>query len=187
MNLSTSEESLNMGLLSVVAERMQTQPVERLWGRGFATISRLFPAVLRALPPRMQWCPSPRPPIGPASGSDCPRSGPRSIARLGRRLAALAIDWACAVVVSIAFFSYDPLATLAVFAVVQVVFLLVLNGSPGHLILGMRVVPEKPGPLGLWRPFARTALLCLLIPAVIWDRDQRGLHDRLIGTILVRR
>lgn len=116
-----------------------------------------------------------------------PESGPRSIARLGRRVAALAIDWACAVIVSIAVFQYDPLATLAVFAAVQVVFLLFLNASPGHLIMGMRVVPERPAPLGLWRPFVRTLLLCLVIPAVIWDRDQRGLHDRLIGTLLVRR
>lgn len=116
-----------------------------------------------------------------------PQAGPRSIGRLGRRLLALAIDWAAAVVISIAFFDYDPLATLAVFAVVQIVFLLIVNGSPGHLIMGMRVVPARPAPLAWWRPFARTALLCLVIPAVIWDRDQRGLHDRLIGTLLVRR
>jgi uncharacterized RDD family membrane protein YckC len=116
-----------------------------------------------------------------------PESGPRSIGRLGRRLAALAIDWACAVIISIAFFDYNPFATLGVFALVQAVFLLLINASPGHLILGLRVVPERPAPLGLWRPFVRTILLCLVIPAVIWDRDQRGLHDRAIGTILVRR
>jgi uncharacterized RDD family membrane protein YckC len=123
----------------------------------------------------------------PGKGLGLPESGPRSIARIGRRLAALAIDWACAVLISVAFFSYDPFATLAIFAIVQAVFLLFLNGSPGHLILGMRVVPERPAPLGIWRPFVRTILLCLVIPAVIWDRDQRGLHDRAIGTMLVRR
>jgi hypothetical protein len=51
----------------------------------------------------------------------------------------------------------------------------------------MRVVPVAGGYLGPWRPFARTALLCLVIPAVIWDTDQRGMHDRLVGTVLVRR
>src|SRR3712207_8357076 len=45
-----------------------------------------------------------------------PESGPRSIARLGRRIAALCIDWALAVLVSIAFFAYDSFATLAIFA-----------------------------------------------------------------------
>jgi uncharacterized RDD family membrane protein YckC len=29
-------------------------------------------------------------------------------------------------------------------------------------------------------------LLLLLVPAVIWDRDGRGLHDKLAGTLLVR-
>ncbi|MFZ2963279.1 MAG: RDD family protein [Rhodoglobus sp.] len=116
-----------------------------------------------------------------------PESGPRSIARLGRRIAALTIDWAAAVLISVAFFRYDPLATLGVFAVAQVVFLLTTGGSVGHLLLGMRVVPVRGGYLGWWRPFARTALLCLVIPAAIWDRDQRGMHDRAIGTVLVRR
>jgi uncharacterized RDD family membrane protein YckC len=116
-----------------------------------------------------------------------PASGPRSIARFGRRVAAIAIDWALAVVISVAFFQYDAWATLAVFAVAQVTFLLTANGSIGHLILGMRVVPVAGGYLGAWRPFARTLLLILVIPAVIWDRDQRGLHDRWIGTVLVRR
>lgn len=123
----------------------------------------------------------------PGRGLGLPESGPRSIARLGRRIAALVIDWGTAVLLSVAFFSYDALATLAIFAVAQVVFILTINASPGHLVLGMRVVPVSGGYLGIWRPFARTALLCLVIPAVIWDRDQRGMHDRLAQTVLVRR
>jgi hypothetical protein len=109
------------------------------------------------------------------------------VGRIGRRIAALVIDWGVAVILSIAFFSYQAWATLAIFAVIQAVFLLTLNGSPGHLLLGMRVVPITGGYLGLWRPFARTVLLCLVVPAVIFDKDQRGMHDRLIGTVLVRR
>lgn len=116
-----------------------------------------------------------------------PYSGARSVGRLGRRLGALAIDWGAAVIISVLFFNYEPWATLAIFAVAQAVFLLVANGSPGHLICGMRVVPIAGGYLGVWRPLARTVLLCLVIPAVIWDRDQRGMHDRLSGTILVRK
>ncbi|MBN9240789.1 MAG: RDD family protein [Micrococcales bacterium 70-64] len=116
-----------------------------------------------------------------------PETGARSVARPGRRFIALAIDWGTAVLVSVAFFDYAAWATLAVFAVAQSVLLLTANGSVGHLLLGMRVVPLAGGYLGVWRPFARTVLLCLVIPAVIWDRDQRGMHDRLIGTVLVRR
>ena len=116
-----------------------------------------------------------------------PETGPRSIGRPGRRFAALAIDWATAVLISLAFFRYNEWATLAIFAVAQVVFLLTVSGSVGHVLLGMRVVPVAGGYLGAWRPFARTLLLCLVIPAVIWDKDQRGMHDRLCGTVLVRR
>src|SRR5690606_22370786 len=110
-----------------------------------------------------------------------PRGGPRSVARLGRRFGALAIDWGTAVLISIAFFAYEPWATLGIFAVTQVVFLLTAGGSAGHMVLGMRVVPIAGGYLGAWRPFSRTILLCLVIPAVIWDQDQRGLHDKLSG------
>jgi uncharacterized RDD family membrane protein YckC len=43
------------------------------------------------------------------------------------------------------------------------------------------------GWVGLWKPVIRTVLLILVIPAVIWDADQRGLHDKAVGTVLVRR
>ncbi|EPR76110.1 putative MEMBRANE PROTEIN [Leifsonia rubra CMS 76R] len=116
-----------------------------------------------------------------------PPNGPRSIARLGRRIVALAIDWGFAVIVSIAFFDYDSLATLGVFVAAQIVLLITANGSFGHLITGMRVVPLTGGLLGLWRPIVRTLLVAIVIPAVIWDADQRGMHDRVAGTLLVRR
>jgi uncharacterized RDD family membrane protein YckC len=115
-----------------------------------------------------------------------PESGPTSIARVGRRVGAIAIDWACAVVISIAFFAYDPWATLAVFAAVQVVFIPIIGGSPGHRILGMTVQRLGGGWTGLWRPIVRTLLLVLVIPAAVWDADQRGLHDKAAGTVLVR-
>jgi hypothetical protein len=80
----------------------------------------------------------------------------------------------------------NPWITLAIFAGEQLLFLWLVNGSVGHLLLGMRVVPVTPGRLGAWRPAVRTLLLCLAVPALIWDADHRGLHDRAAGTILVR-
>ena len=115
-----------------------------------------------------------------------PQVGSGSIARPGRRIAALAIDWACAVLVSIAFFAYDALATTVIFAIVQIAFLPTLGGSPGHRLLGMRLQLVGGGWVGLWRPIVCTVLLCLVIPAVIWDADQRGLHDKAAGTVLLR-
>ena len=115
-----------------------------------------------------------------------PAVGSGSVARPGRRIAALAIDWAAAVIISIAFFAYDSFATLVVFAAVQILFLPTLGGSPGHRLVGLRLQLVGGGWVGLWRPIVRTALLVLVIPAVIWDADQRGLHDKAAGTVLVR-
>jgi uncharacterized RDD family membrane protein YckC len=140
-------------------------------------------------PPAKDW---------PGKRLGLPESGPRSIARAGRRLIAVALDWAIATAVSVVFFTtgetvLDRLAasnaavTLIAFALLQIAFIPTVGGSLGHLALGMRVVPVKAGWIGVLKPVIRTALLCLFIPAVIWDRDQRGMHDRLAGTVLVRR
>lgn len=116
-----------------------------------------------------------------------PAEGPGSLATLGRRVWAILIDWACAVVISISFFDYAPLATTLVFLIVQTVFIPTIGGSPGHRLLGMRVQRVTGGWPGVWRPLVRSVLLCLVIPAVIWDADNRGLHDKAAGTALVRR
>ena len=70
--------------------------------------------------------------------------------------------------------------------VIQILFLPTLQGSPGHRILGMKLMRLDGSWVGLWRPIIRTALLIVVIPAVIWDADQRGLHDKAAGTVLVR-
>lgn len=115
-----------------------------------------------------------------------PDSGPRSVGRLGRRIGAYLIDAACAALISAGFFGYDAWATLVIFAIVQILFIPTIGGSPGHRLVGMRIMRVDGGWAGLWRPIVRTALLVLLIPAVIWDSDQRGLHDKAAGTVLVR-
>lgn len=120
-----------------------------------------------------------------------PASGPRSIARLGRRIAALSIDWAIAYALAWLLFRGDDgiveaIYITGVFVVLQIVLIAVASGGIGHLVLGMRVVPIAGGGVGIWRPAVRTALLALVIPAVVFDRDQRGLHDQLAGTVMVR-
>ncbi len=126
-----------------------------------------------------------------------PETGPRSIARAGRRIGALAIDYFAATIIAVGFFGYDQFALpgeagvtqfapMMVFAVLQIVFIPTAGGSPGHRILGMKVERLGGGWPGLWRPIVRTLLLVLVIPAVIWDADQRGLHDKAAGTILIR-
>jgi len=114
-----------------------------------------------------------------------PREGAGSIARLGRRIGALFIDYGAAYLIS-GFFGWDPLAILAIFAAIQILFIPTIQGSPGHRIVGLRLVRLDGAWTGLWRPVIRTALLIIVVPAVIWDPDQRGLHDKAAGTVLVR-
>lgn len=126
-----------------------------------------------------------------------PEAGPGSIARPGRRIGALLIDYAAATIIATGFLGFDQFALpseagltqfapLAVFAVLQILFIPTAGGSPGHRILGMRVVRFSGGWVGLWRPIVRTLLIVVVIPAVIWDADQRGLHDKASGLVLVR-
>lgn len=126
-----------------------------------------------------------------------PASGRGSIARGGRRVGALLIDYLAATIIATAFFGYDQFALpseagntlfapMAVFAVLQILFIPTAGGSPGHRILGMRVVRMDGSWIGLWRPIVRTLLLIVIIPAVVWDADQRGLHDKAVGTVLIR-
>ena len=126
-----------------------------------------------------------------------PTVGTGSIARPGRRIGALAIDYLAATIIATAFLGYDQFALpseagltqfapMAVFAVLQILFIPTAGGSPGHRILGMRLVRLDGRWVGLWRPIVRTLLLVVVIPAVIWDADQRGIHDKVVGTVLIR-
>jgi len=118
-----------------------------------------------------------------------PEKGSGSVARFGRRVGAIAIDWGLSYLISYAFFRPDPFgfATLAVFVTIQIVFVLTLGGSIGHVALGMRVISARGGYLAPWKPFVRGILIAVVLPAVIWDKDQRGMHDRAIDAILIRK
>lgn len=114
-----------------------------------------------------------------------PEQGRGSVAGLGARLIAYLIDaLACSLI------AYGLLRdqgwTLAVFALEVLVLTWLASGSAGQLVHGLRVVRLDGKPVGLPRALLRTLLLCLLVPAVVWDRDGRGLHDKAVGTVVVR-
>ncbi|AWB86517.1 RDD family protein [Mycetocola zhujimingii] len=115
-----------------------------------------------------------------------PESGQHSVARLGRRLGALTVDWIIAMLVSAMFFNADAWANMLVFAVLQIVFLPTIGASIGHRVFGLRLIRVTGGWAGVWRPIVRTALLVIVVPALVWDSDQRGFHDKVAGTVLIR-
>ncbi|CAB4638131.1 MAG: RDD family protein [Actinobacteria bacterium] len=116
-----------------------------------------------------------------------PESGPGSLAKIGRRLLALSIDWALALLVSNALFRGDNAATLIFFGLTQFVLVATAGGSFGHFFLGLRVRSLTGKAITLRSSLLRIGLILLVIPAVIWDDDNRGLHDKAAKTVLVRR
>jgi uncharacterized RDD family membrane protein YckC len=115
-----------------------------------------------------------------------PESGPGSLAKLGRRVLAIGVDWSLALFVSQGFAGGDATVTLAVFAVMQLLLVATLGFSVGHRILGLQVRRLDGQYVGFGRSFIRVFLIMLVIPATIWDGDNRGLQDKAAGTVLVR-
>ena len=116
-----------------------------------------------------------------------PQDGARSTPTYLRRALGLAIDWGIAVGVSLLFFDYRALPTLAVFVGMSMLGGLFAAGTLGHLVTGIRIAPIKGGALGIMAPLVRPLLVAAVLPAILTDEDMRGGHDRLVGTILVRR
>ena len=114
-----------------------------------------------------------------------PETGYGSIARFGRRLLGLFVDWiGCLAVARL--IGPEPSVPLLVLFVEQTLLVGTAGFSVGQRLVGLRVVRVDGRPAGLGRAALRALLLCLAIPALIWDRDQRGLHDRLAGTLIER-
>ncbi|MER5773535.1 RDD family protein [Streptomyces sp. NPDC002039] len=120
-----------------------------------------------------------------------PRSGPGSVARFGRRLGAVLIDWVGCQLIAYALITGGDLNasspwTLALFLSLTFLTVGTVGFTPGKRILGLRVIALDGSRLGLGRVALRTLLLALFVPALISDRDGRGLHDRLAGAVQVR-
>lgn len=122
-----------------------------------------------------------------------PERGPGSIGRFGRRLVGLLVDWTLAQVLALLVFhvgwgqtgaaSFVP---LGVFAAVNLLLVGTLGYTVGHRVVGLGVVSMSGGRPTALQALIRTSLLCLAIPALIWDRDGRGMHDKAASTLVMR-
>ncbi|GAA3703455.1 RDD family protein [Terrabacter ginsenosidimutans] len=128
-----------------------------------------------------------------------PQHGPGSVAGFGIRFVGVLIDWGIASVIARGLFgvplpfSQPPASggqgfvVLAVFGVMHLLLVGTVGLTIGHRVVGLQV--RSLGGTGRVLPLqalARTLLLCMFIPAVVWDRDGRGLHDKVPGTVIVR-
>jgi uncharacterized RDD family membrane protein YckC len=116
-----------------------------------------------------------------------PEHGTGSVGRVGRRVLGLLIDWAIAMAVAwLVTRRYGGLGVYPFFAALQIIAIWALGGSIGHRIVGLRLSALPGSRPAFWRPIVRSVLLTIVIPALVWDSDQRGFHDKIAGTVLVR-
>ncbi|TNY34841.1 RDD family protein [Thermomonospora catenispora] len=121
-----------------------------------------------------------------------PEQGPRAVAGYGRRLVALFVDWGlCMVISSFAVRvlelpeQYRSLLTLGLFALQAVVLTATIGMTLGKRLCGIRAVRLDGRPIGPVWALVRTVLILAVIPALLWDRDHRGLHDRAADTVVI--
>jgi uncharacterized RDD family membrane protein YckC len=137
-------------------------------------------------------------PAYPGKRFGLPADGPMSVAPMGRRLAALIIDWVLCYliasgivrhnvfVVNDARYQDANLVALLLFAV-EVYLLTAVSGlTVGKRLLGIRAIRTDGGAPGFKWAALRTLLLLCVVPACLSDRDLRGLHDRAADTVVVR-
>jgi uncharacterized RDD family membrane protein YckC len=118
-----------------------------------------------------------------------PEAGPGSLAPAGPRLGAFLVDVVLSALVATLFTAPDlpRNRSLLVFAVLYFGFTVLVGQTPGMRLTKLRVVRlDRAAPIGVWRAAVRTVGVILLIPAVLRDRDGRGVHDRLTQTAVVR-
>lgn len=113
-----------------------------------------------------------------------PPSGPGSVASWTRRTGALVIDWLASTLVVIAVLGADRWSetnasgwTLLVFWLQASIFTATLGGSFGQVVLRIRVMRLDGRRLDIARALLRSLLICVVIPPLVFNADQRGLHD----------
>jgi hypothetical protein len=123
-----------------------------------------------------------------------PAEGVGQVASLWKRLVALVVDCVLASLVTSLFvrqdFIHHPQTnnywSLLTWFLITVIGTSFFAATPGMTLFGLRVARVDGAsyvyPL---RAAVRAALVALVIPAVVWDFDRRGLHDKAAGTIVV--
>lgn len=103
--------------------------------------------------------------------------------RLGQFLLDLLVGGLVASAIS---FPAPTYLSLAVWAVLVTLPVAIIGQTPAMVLTGLRVLRvDGAARVGGWA-LARTVSLFFVFPALIMDRDGRGLHDRVSRTVVVR-
>lgn len=110
----------------------------------------------------------------------------------GRRMLGLLIDWTMCYLIAIGFFgevgrlSTGPII-LTIFFAQYLLFASLGGATPGHRIVGLKIVRFSDGALPTpVQALIRTGLLVIVITAITFDQNGRGINERLSDTVLVR-
>ncbi|CAB5109723.1 MAG: RDD family protein [Actinobacteria bacterium] len=120
-------------------------------------------------------------------------TGERDVS-LGRRLAAITLDWlACYAIVAALSGGIGQMEpnkspiTLGLFFVEVWVLTSLTGASLGQKIFGLHVVRFADGSaVSPVQALVRTVFLVLVVTAVTYDENGRGIHERISGTVLTR-
>jgi uncharacterized RDD family membrane protein YckC len=114
-------------------------------------------------------------------------------ARVGlwHRLFALMLDWvmclAIAAVVTPKGSGLNQFMPLIIFFAEASILTTLQGASAGQRILHLKIVRFRDGgPVTPLEALIRTVLLCLVVTAVTFDENGRGIHERASGTVLTR-
>jgi uncharacterized RDD family membrane protein YckC len=116
---------------------------------------------------------------------------------LGRRLAAISIDWLSSYAIAFAFLAgggtYSErvvgtrLTTPLVFVAEYAILIALTGASFGHRLMRLKVVNINNGAIpSLRQVLIRTGLMAIVITAITYDEDGRGIHERFSQTKLAR-
>ncbi len=116
----------------------------------------------------------------------------------GRRALGITIDWLAAYAVTLGFFAGSGTflersrgigGTVLLVLTIEYLILVCFGGSSfGHRIVGLKVIRFSDG--GAATPLQaliRTLLMVIIITAITFDENGRGVNERLSNTVLVRR
>jgi uncharacterized RDD family membrane protein YckC len=117
------------------------------------------------------------------------------VASWGRRILALCVDWVASLLVAsgatggaaMGSHGWEAWLPMLVFVVEATLLTPLVGGSFGQVLTRLAVVHLNGRPVSLLSTLLRTVLICLVVPPLIYNKDRRGLHDLLLGTVTVRR
>ncbi|OAV60863.1 RDD family protein [Enteractinococcus helveticum] len=115
-----------------------------------------------------------------------PETGPASAASYPRRIGALFVDWFIASGIGLMLAAGNQWLVLGIFVVMHFALLWLFATTLGKLLFRIQVVQVGGAPVKLYQAAIRAVLLGLVVPVLIIDRDGRGLHDKMAGTVEIQ-